>query len=158
MRDKFVLMMLLLAGVHAARASTEWDQDAFDWATLKSSVPPHAHPYKPSSSTGDPHPPAAGSRLSPSSAAAAHELEGGAAAAKREFLRIYRQQYGYGGWLDKHWHREIGSRFGPGMRHYLDYTGASLYTTVRCMLMLLLLRLTANTASTTRDMSGIVGV
>lgn len=52
------------------------------------------------------------------------------AAAKAAFLREHGDQYGYKGWMDKHWQREVGDRFGPGMRHYLDYTGAALFTQV----------------------------
>jgi hypothetical protein len=44
-------------------------------------------------------------------------------AAKQQFMQQYGSEYGYGGWLDKHYQQEIGSRLGPN-RHYLDYTGA----------------------------------
>jgi hypothetical protein len=53
-----------------------------------------------------------------------------AAAAKAAFLRTYGRHYGYKGWLDKHWQQEVGYRFGQHMQHYLDFTGAALYTRV----------------------------
>lgn len=33
----------------------------------------------------------------------------------------------YGGWLDAHWHEEVGARLPQG-NHYLDFTGSGLYT------------------------------
>jgi hypothetical protein len=30
--------------------------------------------------------------------------------------------------MDAHWATEVGARFGPHLKHYLDFTGASLYT------------------------------
>lgn len=61
---------------------------------------------------------------------AAGGQQNSAAAAKAAFLRQYRHHYGYNGWLDKHWQQEVGYRFGQHLQHYLDFTGAALYTRV----------------------------
>lgn len=48
--------------------------------------------------------------------------------AKADFLKQYGRQYGYNGWIDRNWQQEVGQRLGPQLHHYLDYTGAALYT------------------------------
>jgi len=47
--------------------------------------------------------------------------------AKQDFLSAHGDTYGYKGWLDQNWWQEVGQRLGPG-QHYLDMTGAGLYT------------------------------
>jgi hypothetical protein len=37
-------------------------------------------------------------------------------------MKQYGASYGYQGWLEQHYQREVGDRLGP-QRHYLDYTG-----------------------------------
>lgn len=46
--------------------------------------------------------------------------------AKADFLQDH-PEYGYKGWLESHWHDEIGVRMPEGS-HYLDFTGSGLYT------------------------------
>jgi hypothetical protein len=52
-------------------------------------------------------------------------------AAKAAFLQASGPAYGYGGWLDAQYEREVGSRLGPG-QHYLDYTGEHSGDTDSC--------------------------
>ncbi|KAF8061336.1 malate dehydrogenase [Scenedesmus sp. PABB004] len=47
---------------------------------------------------------------------------------KAAFLRTAAGAYGYDGWLDCNFHREVGSRLGDKLKHYLDYTAAALVT------------------------------
>ncbi|WIA34679.1 hypothetical protein OEZ86_012993 [Tetradesmus obliquus] len=49
-------------------------------------------------------------------------------AEKAAFLERHGKQYGYNGWLDKNWQREVGDRLGSTLRHYLDFTAAALVT------------------------------
>jgi hypothetical protein len=44
-------------------------------------------------------------------------------AEKAAFLALHGKQYGYNGWLDRNWQREVGDRLGSTLRHYLDFTG-----------------------------------
>ncbi|GBF95159.1 molybdenum cofactor sulfurase [Raphidocelis subcapitata] len=46
--------------------------------------------------------------------------------AKADFVRAH-PEYGYKGWLDKHWYDEVGLRM-PRGGHYIDFTGSGLYT------------------------------
>jgi hypothetical protein len=42
---------------------------------------------------------------------------------KAAFLVLHGKQYGYNGWLDRNWQREVGDRLGSTLRHYIDFTG-----------------------------------
>eukprot|EP00878_Enallax_costatus_P005228 GHUV01005494.1.p1 GENE.GHUV01005494.1~~GHUV01005494.1.p1 ORF type:complete len:253 (+),score=38.33 GHUV01005494.1:272-1030(+) len=46
--------------------------------------------------------------------------------AKASFLAAHGGDYGYQGWLDAYWQKEVGVRL-PRGQHYLDYTGSALY-------------------------------
>jgi hypothetical protein len=48
---------------------------------------------------------------------------GSVKAEKAAFLALHGKQYGYNGWLDRNWQREVGDRLGSTLRHYLDFTG-----------------------------------
>lgn len=63
----------------------------------------------------------------PGDSTSVHSLPG-LKTAKAEFLQQYGKQYGYSGWLDKNWDHEVQYRFGSSLKHYLDFTGAALYT------------------------------
>ena len=45
---------------------------------------------------------------------------------KAAFLKAAGSAYGYNGWLDAHYHDEVGKRLGAD-RHYLDYTGENVH-------------------------------
>jgi hypothetical protein len=62
----------------------------------------------------------------PGVAAASAGPESSLAAQKAAFLKSAGGAYGYNGWLDAHYHSEVGKRLGPD-RHYMDYTGKKLH-------------------------------
>jgi hypothetical protein len=45
---------------------------------------------------------------------------------KATFLALHGKQYGYDGWLDRNWQREVGDRLGSTLRHYIDFTGGCI--------------------------------
>lgn len=56
-------------------------------------------------------------------------------AEKAAFLERHGKQYGYNGWLDKNWQREVGDRLGSTLRHYLDFTGVRAAEMSSCKLL-----------------------